>query len=197
MQYKKDSARNPESADYLGNFSRKQKSLNAIPFKIISTIVVLGLIFNIYKIKLALIRPYYIFPWSVPAAISKTTPLMLEYHICTALTLLLVAALRNIIPAKNKWMNILFTTCHYAFILGIIPNIFHFGDNSNLTAFILNGGLLLMLQLAYHLAPPLTYFLILSIPILFEVFLFSIEWIPIFLYYFFNCPWVLVYLFLH
>lgn len=138
---------------------------------IITIILSLAFLFNTYKISLASSQPYYIFPWSPHPQISKSTPEQLQCHIVSGLILLSLAYIRCLFP-RSPLNKIIFSTWNLLFTVILIPMLDHFGDSPSSISILINGGLLVVLQLIYRYSSPLLYFYILSIPVIFEVMLF-------------------------
>lgn len=142
------------------------------------SILIIALYFNLYKIPLTYNAPYKIFPWSPHPQIAKTDPEGLRLHIITAFMLLAAAYIKYLAPEKKIVDRLLFT-CQLIFTAVVLPNISHLGDYHQLIATAVNGGLLLALTILYRLRNPDWYFLVLSIPVLFEftLYLMDIGWI--------------------
>jgi hypothetical protein len=135
---------------------------------IIILILLSGFLLNIYKIKLAQSSPYFMYVCSESPQLVKTKPLYLQLHIVTSLILLLIAFARCLWPTSIL-IEILFPIYHIIFILIIIPNIHHYGEYPWFIALLINGGLITMLQYAYMYTSSLSYFVVLSLPILLEI----------------------------
>lgn len=136
--------------------------------KILSSVIyAFGLYFNLYKLFLVNKTGYGVYPWSKYPQPVKTPNLALLLHLIVSLALFTLAWLRviKVISRNNK----IFMAFHFIFAAIVIPYLKNFGNHHWTTAVLINGGMLILLVVAYYYLSPETYFLLLSIPILFEV----------------------------
>lgn len=132
-------------------------------------------------------KDYGIFPWMFDPIVSKSNPVWLMIHLASAL-LVVTLACRMII--WNERMRV-FGLAHWIFTILVLFNITHFGQSDILTAIVLNGTPLLVANMAYCFMnkwsyAPLSYFLAVTSPILFEVFLYLKTFLPILIDIFFR-----------
>lgn len=134
-------------------------------------LLALAYYFNAYKIPLAQYTPYNIYPWSSSPQVAKTPPTFLKPHILTALGLLTVAYFRVVLKRTRdvEDANIFHLCFHVVFTIVLIPSLGNFGDFSRATALAINAGLLSALQFALFFLSPEVYFLLLYIPVAFEL----------------------------
>jgi hypothetical protein len=170
---------------------------------IIPTIVViLGCWFNIPKISTILQSyitgdPYGIFPWSFNQTRSNSNPIWLFVHVLSALAMIILAL--DILVEKRRINNGTsydrisrwFSYSHYAFTALILSNIINFGQSTVGVAILANGAPLLIANIAYFQIgkwehAKWLYFFAITSPIVFEVFMFLREYVPIILFVFFS-----------
>ena len=120
-----------------------------------------------YKIPLAELTPYEIFPWSPDPQHAKTSPVELRLHIITALILYLLSYLRYLYH-KSEWLHDIFVVINVIFSVIVLKNVSHFGDFNPFVATIINGGLWVVMQLLGYFYGPIAFLTVLSMPILFE-----------------------------
>ena len=150
-------------------------------FKFISCFIVtvlygLTLGTTLYKIPLALQRPYHIFPWEENGSVSKSHPLVLTLHIITALWLLTMTWLRILAnvylpqlrqPIKSR-LDQISRLAHNVFIVVVLINCWNSGELEWVQAIVLNAVLCFLLAKVYR--HPLVYFFILLVPVFIEFF---------------------------
>lgn len=141
---------------------------------VVSILYGLTLATTLYKIPLALQRPYRIFPWEEDGAVSKSHPLVLTSHIVTALWLLTMTWLRILAeaylpqlrqPIKSR-LHQISRLAHNAFICLVLINCWNLGELDAMHAIAINTIMCFLLARLYR--HPRIYFFLLSIPAFME-----------------------------
>lgn len=142
-----------------------------LPLLFLGLVVGLTLRFNWYKVPWIyyLEGPYKIFPWSYPGQISLSPRWWLMIHPVMAMALQILTVLQLGCQSSNgtqRWLEQIHQILHYLFSGFVLMNIHHFGQAPPLVAILLQGILLMIMQLRKK---GWIYFLVLSSAPLLEV----------------------------
>lgn len=142
----------------------------------LTSILLLGFLFNTYKIELAGNPNYPIFPWQSNPNIAKTPSYILQPHVITALALLFLSYLRCLQEKSPSWLQYTHLVVHLLFCMEIVTVLTNFGSAPWYVALLINGGIWVTLNyLLIRKLPPKLYFLILAGPIYYEVIVYTIS----------------------
>lgn len=111
---------------------------------------------------------YPIFPWSSSPQKAKSRPTVLKYHWATGLLLMIVVCWNIEECLLDDKMAMLWVWMHYIFVLGIIPNLFFFGDAPTWVGFMVNTIELTILQWSLINNQITVYFWALVAPVILE-----------------------------